>query len=93
VGPVSAAPVANLVFLPLSFASGLLVPLGMLPAIVREIAPYLPAYHLGQLGWTVIGAGDGTGLGRHVLWLVAYGALFALLAFVAWRRDEGRVFD
>jgi ABC-2 type transport system permease protein len=89
-GPNSAAAVANLIFLPLSFASGLFVPLDFLPDVVRAAAPYLPAYHVGQLGWTLLGAGDGRGLGVHLLWLAGYTAAFLALAVVAYRRDEGK---
>jgi ABC-2 type transport system permease protein len=89
-GPNSAAAVANLIFLPLSFGSGLLVPLANLPSAVRKVAPYLPTYHVGQLGWTVLGAGDGDSIGVHLLWLVGYTAIFLALALVAYRRDEGK---
>ncbi len=51
-GPNVAPAVANLVYLPLTFASGLFMPLNQLPGFVRVIAPYLPAYHYGQLGWS-----------------------------------------
>ncbi len=88
----AAAPIANLVFLPLSFASGLFIPLQMLPTAVRTVAPFLPSYHVGQLGWNVLGSGDQLGLRPHLLWLAVYGAAFGMLALVAYRRDEGRQF-
>ncbi len=91
-GPNSAAAVANLIFLPLSFASGLFLPLEFLPDVMQKIAPYLPAYHTGQLGWGALGAGDGKGFGYHLLWLVGYTALFLALAVVAYWRDEGKNF-
>ena len=91
-GPNSAAAVANLIFLPLSFASGLFLPLDFLPDIIRRVAPYLPAYHTGQLGWTTLGAGDGKGYGVHLLWIAGYTALFLALAVVAYWRDEGKNF-
>lgn len=89
-GPTSAAPIANLVFLPLSFASGLFIPLANLPRVARDAAPYLPTYHLGQLGWTLLGAGDGRPLSTHLLWLAGYTILFLALATLAYRRDEGK---
>jgi len=91
-GPNSAAAVANLIFLPLSFASGLFLPLEFLPDIIRRVAPYLPAYHTAQLGWGTLGAGDGKGFGAHALWIAGYTALFLALAVVAYWRDEGKNF-
>jgi ABC-2 type transport system permease protein len=91
-GPNSATAVANLIFLPLSFASGLFLPLDFLPDLLRKVAPYLPSYHTAQLGWGVLGAGDGKGLGYHLLWLAGYTAVFLALALVAYRRDEGQNF-
>lgn len=91
-GPHSAAPIANLVFLPLAFASGLFIPMRMLPSAIQQIAVYLPSYHLGQLGWTMLGGGDGRGILWHFGVLLAYSVPFATLAVLAYRREEGRTF-
>ena len=90
--PTAAAPIANLISLPLSFGSGLFVPLQFLPAPVQHVAPYLPSYHVAELGWTLLGAGDGQGYGRHLLWVAGYAIAFIALAVVAYRRDEGKTF-
>ena len=50
---------ANLIYLPLSFASGLFVPLNQLPVFIQNLAPYLPSYHYAQLAWSALGAGPG----------------------------------
>jgi ABC-2 type transport system permease protein len=57
-----AAPaVINLIYLPMSFLSGLWMPVSILPAAVRGIAPLWPAYHLGQLALGAVGQpNDGT---------------------------------
>ncbi len=91
-GPQSAAVLANLINLPLSFASGLFIPVQMLPDVVQKIAPYLPSYHVAQLGWTFLGAGDGKGMGYHLVWLAGYTVVFLALAVVWYRRDEGKTF-
>jgi len=91
-GPNSAAGIANLIFLPMSFASGLFTPLQFLPKVVQDVAPYLPAYHSAQLAWDVLGAGDGRGFGAHALWLLGYTVVFLAMAVVAYRRDEGKNF-
>jgi len=48
-GPNSAPPTINLIYLPMSFCSGLWVPFVFLPKLVRQIALALPPYHLSQL--------------------------------------------
>ncbi|WP_045234211.1 ABC transporter permease [Deinococcus pimensis] len=90
VGPTAAAPVANLVVLPLAFMSGLFVPLSLGPAAIREIAPYSPAYHFAQVAWSTIGVRSSGAEVTHWLWLAGWGALFAGLALWAYRRDEDR---
>jgi ABC-2 type transport system permease protein len=86
-GPNGAPAVANLIYLPLSFASGLFVPLGQLPGFVQALAPYLPSYHYAQLAWSALGAGSET-LGTSLLWLAGYTALFLTIAVRAYRREE-----
>ena len=91
-GPNSAAALANLVFLPLAFGSGLFLPLELLPGVVQDAAPYLPSYHVAQLGWQLLGAGDGTPMWAHSLWIAGYTLAFLALALIAYRRDEGKTF-
>ena len=86
-GPHAAPAVANLIYLPLSFASGLFVPLNQLPGFVRTLAPFLPSYHYAQLAWSALGAGRES-LGESLLWLAGYTALFLTLAVRAYRREE-----
>jgi ABC-2 type transport system permease protein len=86
-GPHAAPAMANLIYLPLSFASGLFVPLDQLPGFVRALAPFLPSYHYAQLAWSALGAGRES-LGVSLLWLAGYSALFLTLALRAYRREE-----
>ena len=77
----------------LSFASGLWLPLTLLPDFIQKIAPYLPSYHLGQLAWNTVGSPLGDGhLWLHLLILMAYAAGFAVLAAWAYMRDENKNF-
>jgi len=96
VRPRAAAAIANLVFLPLAFCSGFFIPLSELPAFLRDVAPFLPSYHLGQLVWRVVGtetdAGALTGIapestGVHVAWVVGCMIIGAAIALLAARRD------
>ena len=98
-GPNSASPIANLIYLPLSFASGLFVPLSSLPEFLRDVAVYLPTYHYGQLVWQTVGSrGDlalivGASSGsfqEHALWLLGTFVVFGVLAVIGYRRDEGK---
>jgi ABC-2 type transport system permease protein len=90
-GPNVAPALANLVYLPLAFAAGMFMPLSQLPGFVRWIAPYLPTYHLGQLGWSALGANTEP-LPVSLAWLAGYTALFLLIALRAYRREESRKF-
>ena len=90
-GPNAAPAVANLVYLPLSFASGLFMPLDQLPRFVRGIAPWLPTYHYAQLAWNALGAPTES-IAVSLLWLAGYTALFLTLALRAYRREEDRKF-
>ena len=86
-GPHAAPAMANLIYLPLSFASGLFVPIDQLPGFVKALAPFLPSYHYAQLAWSALGAGRES-LGESLLWLAGYTALFLTLALRAYRREE-----
>ena len=97
--PRGASPIANLIYLPLSFASGLFIPLSNLPQVLREVAPYLPTYHFAQLVWRTFGHPEdldlivglsGDAIEVHVAWLLAAFALFAMTASVGYRRDRRR---
>ncbi len=75
-----AAPaVVNLIYLPMSFLSGLWLPLSMLPDSISAMAPVWPSYHLGQIALAVVG-GHGEGVAAHVGMLVAVTAACYLLA-------------
>lgn len=77
----------------LSFASGLWIPISLLPDFIQKVAPYLPSYHLGQLAWNTVGSPSGDGqLWTHLLILLAYAAGFAILAGWAYIRDENKNF-
>jgi ABC-2 type transport system permease protein len=91
-GPNSAPAVANLVYLPLAFASGLFVPLNQLPGFVQALAPYLPTYHYAQLAWSAVGA-KSEGLTTSLLWLAGYTLILLAIAVRAYRREERRKFD
>jgi ABC-2 type transport system permease protein len=86
-GPNAAPAVANLVYLPLVFASGFFLPLNQLPAFIRRVAPYLPTYHYAQLAWSAVGRRSEPLL-TSLLWVAGYSILFLAIAVWAYQRDE-----
>lgn len=77
----SAAPAfVNLVYLPMSFLSGLWMPLSMLPQFLAQIAPLWPAWHLGQLALATTGQATTGSVAGHLLWLVAFTAVCFAIA-------------
>lgn len=89
VNPTAANVIANIVSIVMSFASGLFMPLSMLPGFMRKLAPYLPAYHLGEVGRSPLAAPSG-GESGHWLILAGFTVLFGLLAAWGFRKDEAR---
>jgi ABC-2 type transport system permease protein len=87
-GPNSAPAIVNLVYLPLSFASGLWIPIEMLPSMMKTIAPALPPYHLAQLALAAVGAGRGGSPWSHLAALAGFTMIGLALASFAYRRDE-----
>ena len=92
VSPNAAPAVVNLIALPMYFASGLFIPISQLPTFMRGVAPYLPAYHYGQVAWEAIGAPPDNPLWQSAAWLAGYAVVFAIIAVRAYRVDETRKF-
>jgi ABC-2 type transport system permease protein len=89
-GPNSAPAILNLVYLPMAFFSGLWIPIEAMPAIIKAFAPFLPAYHLGQLALAAIGAGMGAPAWSHVLTLAGFTLVGLSVGVWGYRRDEDR---
>ena len=90
VGPNAAPAVVNLVYLPMGFVSGLWIPIEVLPSFMKSIAPWMPAYHLGQLALKSIGAGADAPVWTHITALAGFTAIGLALAVWGYRRDEDR---
>jgi ABC-2 type transport system permease protein len=89
-GPNSAAPIVNIIYLPMSFLSGLWIPIFALPKLLQALAFFLPPYHFSQLAFRIVGAGRGGSVALHLTALVISTALFLALAYVGYRKDEGK---
>ena len=91
--PNSAPGLVNLIYLPMSFCSGLWIPLFMLPHGLRVLAKVLPPYHLSQLALNAVGMVDNpTPAWGHVEALIAFTLVFLGLAAWGYRRDEGKTY-
>lgn len=91
-GPNSAAPIVNLIYLPMAFLSGLWVPIVFLPKAIQETALWLPPYHFSQLALRTIGASRGEPVALHVGAMVVATLLFGAIAYLGYRRDEGKLY-
>lgn len=91
-GPNSAAPIVNLIYLPMAFLSGLFIPAEMLPKFLQSFALALPPYHLGRLALNAVGIEPASGAPGHIAALLGFGLLFTIIAFIAYRRDEGKTY-
>jgi ABC-2 type transport system permease protein len=86
-GPGAAPAVANFIYLPLAFASGIFLPLDRLPSAVQSVAPYLPMHHYARLAWSAVGSATEP-LAVSVAWLAGYTVVFFVVAVLAFRREE-----
>lgn len=91
-GPNSAAPLVNMIYLPMAFISGLWIPIVFLPKPIQQIAEFLPPYHLSQLALSTIGASRGEPLALHAGAMLLATLIFGTIAYIGYRRDEGKLY-
>jgi len=91
-GPNSAPPTINLIYLPMSFCSGLWVPFMFLPKVVRQIALALPPYHLSQLALGIVGAGSHESNVTHWEVLAAFTMICLGVARIGFQRDQEKMY-
>jgi ABC-2 type transport system permease protein len=71
--PANAAPgIVNLIYLPMSFMSGLWMPIQYLPHWLQRIAPALPTYHLAQLMLGIFGYANQSSMASHWFGLAGF---------------------
>ncbi len=87
--PATATPgVVNLIYLPMSFLSGLWMPIEALPHWLQRLAPALPTYHLAQLMLGIFGyAQPGSALG-HWIYLVGFTLVILGISWLVFQRAE-----
>jgi ABC-2 type transport system permease protein len=87
--PANAAPaIVNLIYLPMSFLSGLWMPLRFMPHWLRSIAPALPTYHLSQLMLSIFGYQDTMSPATHWNALLGFTLLMLGLSWLIFHRRE-----
>ena len=88
--PFNSAPgIANLLYLPMSFLGGVIIPLSVMPSFLQKIAPVLPTYHLAQLMLGIFGYSDrGHSALSHWYGLAGFTCLMLGVAWYAFRRRE-----
>jgi len=91
-GPNSAPATINLIYLPMSFCSGLWVPFMFLPKIVQKIALILPPYHLSQLALEIVGAGKHESATTHWEVLLAFTLICLGVARIGFQRDQEKMY-
>ena len=87
--PANSAPgIVNLIYLPMSYCSGLWMPISVLPKWMQHAAPWLPTYHLAQLMLGVIGYAQPHAALKHVGALSGFAMVFLGCAWFAFARSE-----
>ncbi len=92
IGPNSAPAVINLIYLPLSFFSGLWVPFMFLPRAMQRIGAVLPPYHLAQLALDVVRSGPHDPAWTHWRVLLGFTLLCLGVARLGYQRDESKMY-
>jgi ABC-2 type transport system permease protein len=85
----SAPAVVNIIYLPMSFLSGLWIPINMLPSFLQTFAQFLPPFHLAQLALKVTEQDLGMSVVSHIGALGLFTLLFFITALLAFRKMPG----
>jgi ABC-2 type transport system permease protein len=90
----SAPAITNAIYLPMSFLSGIFIPLAILPSFIRGVGQLLPTYHYAELGWNVLGHGVANeSTGTALLWIAGWTIVLLAAAMRIYRLDESRKFS
>jgi ABC-2 type transport system permease protein len=87
--PANAAPgIVNLIYLPMSFLSGLWIPIRFMPHSLQHFAPALPTYHLSQLVLSIFGYQDSMTASSHWTALAGFTMLMLGISWLIFHRRE-----
>jgi ABC-2 type transport system permease protein len=89
--PANAGPgIINLIYLPMSFASGFWMPITSLPHWLQSVAPALPTYHLAQLALNIFGFAQPGSMSTHWEALAGFTLLMLGAAWIVFARSEAK---
>ena len=89
--PANSAPgIINLIYLPMSFASGFWMPVSTLPHWLQRITPGLPTYHLAQIALSIIGDAEPGHVMSHVQALAGFTLVMFGAAWIIFNRSEAK---
>ena len=86
----TAVAIVNLVYVPMTFLSGLWMPITLFPAFLQKLAFVFPAYHQAQLTLKVIDMDEGGSAALHVLIIATFTLVFLAIAAAGFRRVSQR---
>jgi ABC-2 type transport system permease protein len=84
----AASGIINLIYLPMSFMSGLWIPIQYLPHWLQRIAPVLPTYHLAQLMLNIFGYAGPASMASHWYGLAGFTMLMLGGSWLLFNRAE-----
>jgi ABC-2 type transport system permease protein len=89
----NAAPaVTNLIYLPMSFISGIFIPISQLPDAIQTVGKVLPLYHYSQLPLESVGQNTES-LGTAALWLIGWTVVLFGVGIRFYRMDSSKKFS
>lgn len=89
--PANAGPgVINLINLPMAFASGMWMPLSVLPHWLQRVAPVLPGYHFLQLALNIFGFANPEPMLHHWYALLGFTCIMLGSAWIVFTRSEAK---
>ena len=91
VPPNAASGVVNILYMPMAVASGLWLPVSMLPHWMQAIAPALPAYHLAQITLSIFGYQQPGPMAGHYLALIGFTLIMLGACWAVFHRSEQQI--
>jgi ABC-2 type transport system permease protein len=84
--------VTNLIYLPMSFISGIFIPISQLPNAIQRVGEVLPLYHYSQLPLETVGQNTES-VGTAVIWLIGWTIVLFGVGLRFYRMDESKKFS